>query len=76
MLQNLCYTNSKKKNYTKPSASTESFKPEPSLSESEYENIINIISNMANVIERSPKAFKDMQEEDLRQHSFTIEWTI
>ncbi|MFH0795997.1 MAG: hypothetical protein V2A65_02955 [Candidatus Omnitrophota bacterium] len=36
--------------------------------EPEYENILEIIQNMALVIERSPSAFKNMKEEDLRQH--------
>jgi len=51
-----------------PSASTEPFLPEPTLNEQEYENILSIISSMVTVIERSPKAFQRMEEEDLRQH--------
>jgi hypothetical protein len=35
---------------------------------SEYEEILRIISNMVAVMERSPKAFRTMEEEDLRQH--------
>jgi hypothetical protein len=31
-----------------------------------YEHILSIISNMAEVIERSPRAFQEMGEEDLR----------
>jgi hypothetical protein len=34
----------------------------------EYEHILSVISNMARVIERSPRTFKEMKEEDLRQH--------
>jgi hypothetical protein len=34
----------------------------------EYEHILEIMSNMVHVIERSPEAFKGMREEDLRQH--------
>jgi hypothetical protein len=34
----------------------------------EYEQILSIISNMVTVMERSPKAFVKMDEEDLRQH--------
>lgn len=41
---------------------------EPTLDSKNYENILEIIQNMAQVIERSPKAFRDMDEEDLRQH--------
>lgn len=43
-------------------------KPEPVLDMSEYEHILQIISNMVIVMERSPKAFVDMEEEDLRTH--------
>ncbi len=34
----------------------------------EYEHILDILSNMVLVIERSPGAFKAMKEEELRQH--------
>lgn len=43
-------------------------KPEPVLDMAEYEHILQIISNMVTVMERSPKAFIDMKEEDLRTH--------
>ena len=33
-----------------------------------YEHILSVISSMVDVIERSPRAFKDMHEPDLRQH--------
>lgn len=42
--------------------------PEPTLATDEYEHILNVISNMVAVMERSPKAFRGMKEEDLRQH--------
>ena len=51
-----------------PTASTESFKPEPVPDTTEYESILTIMQNMVTVIERSPSAFKNMQEEDIRQH--------
>lgn len=51
-----------------PEASGKPFVPEPSLELAEYENILNIIKNMALVLERSPSAFAGMKEEDLRQH--------
>ena len=51
-----------------PPATTKPFKPEPTLDLSEYENILEIISNMVFVIERSPKSFKKMGEEQLRDH--------
>ncbi len=51
-----------------PKASTAPFAPEPVLDMQNYEHILSVISSMAKVIERSPKAFKQMQEEDLRNH--------
>lgn len=42
--------------------------PEPALAMEEYEHILSVISNMVTVIERSPKAFSGMREEDIRQH--------
>lgn len=33
-----------------------------------YNHILSVIQNMAHVMERSPSAFKEMGEEDLRQH--------
>jgi hypothetical protein len=52
----------------RPAAPTKPFRPEPALEMAEYEHILEIISNMVHVIERSPEAFKGMREEDLRQH--------
>jgi hypothetical protein len=51
-----------------PQVKTERFKPEPTLAMEIYEDILNIIENMAIVIERSPKAFSKMSEENLRDH--------
>ena len=51
-----------------PAASSTSFSPEPTLDMKEYEDILSILSNMVEVMERSPRAFKDMNEEDLRTH--------
>lgn len=51
-----------------PQSSTKAFVPEPSLDVAEYEHILSVIGNMVLVMERSPHAFKDMKEEDLRQH--------
>jgi len=47
---------------------TRSFEPEPELLMKEYERILEILSSMVKVIERSPAAFRTMKEEDLRQH--------
>ena len=53
---------------TLPPASTAPFKPEPTLSNDDYEHILNVIHNMALVMERSPSAFATMDEESLRSH--------
>jgi hypothetical protein len=53
---------------TLPKASTKTFKPEPTLATDDYEHILSVIENMANVMERSPSAFKSMNEEALRSH--------
>ena len=52
----------------KPRPSTEPFSPEPTLDMDDYEHILSVLSNMVAVMERSPRAFKDMGEEDLRTH--------
>ena len=51
-----------------PPATAEPFKPEPALGMDDYEHILSVLSNMVMVMERSPRAFKDMGEEDLRTH--------
>lgn len=51
-----------------PPATTQPFKPEPALEMQGYEQILGSISNMALVLERSPRAFAHMKEEDLRTH--------
>lgn len=43
-------------------------KPEPALGSEDYEHILDVLSNMVQVIERSPHAFQGMKEEDLRHH--------
>ena len=52
----------------KPTASLEPFSPEPALGMDEYEYILSVLSNMAAVMEHSPRAFRDMREDDLRSH--------
>jgi hypothetical protein len=52
----------------KPVATDAPQRFEPALDVQEYERILNIISNMEMVMERSPKAFAGMCEEDMRQH--------
>lgn len=58
----------RKKVPTLPNISSAPYQPEPTISDEIYENILSIIRNMTSVIERSPKAFSKMNEEDLRQH--------
>lgn len=49
-----------------PPASTDPYVPEPALSMEQYEHILDVITKTAIMLERSPKAFKGMDEEDLR----------
>lgn len=44
------------------------FRPEPTLSNEDYEDILRIMKNMVQVMELSPQAFHGMGEEDLRWH--------
>ena len=41
---------------------------EPVLEEAHYQHILNVINNMTLVMERSPTAFQEMGEENIRQH--------
>lgn len=52
----------------KPNANIQQKVAEPELEMKEYDHIIQICSDMAKVMERSPKAFAEMEEEDLRTH--------
>lgn len=51
-----------------PVASSAAFAPEPAMDMATYDHILMVIQNMAHVMERSPSAFRDMGEEDIRQH--------
>ena len=51
-----------------PPASTTPFTPEPMWAMEQYEQALKITQDMALVMERSPDAFKTMDEEALRQH--------
>jgi hypothetical protein len=53
---------------TRPSGDTGKTERWWILDTTEYDNILQIVSNMSVVIERSPTAFQRMQEEDLRWH--------
>ena len=53
---------------TPPPASSAPYRPEPTLSDSDYSHILDVLQNMAHVMERSPSAFGTMDEEALRTH--------
>jgi hypothetical protein len=53
---------------TLPPATTAQFEPEPTWAMDHYEQALKVIQDMALVMERSPNAFKAMDEEALRQH--------
>lgn len=52
----------------KPKVSTEPYKSEPFLNESDYSDILKIMKSMSLVIERNPEAFKTLDEEAIRTH--------
>jgi hypothetical protein len=58
----------KKAASTLPPASAAQFVPEPTWAIEQYEHALKIMQDMALVMERSPDAFKTMDEEALRQH--------
>ena len=51
-----------------PPASAAPFMPEPAWAMEQYEQALKIMQDMTLVMERSPDAFKTMDEEALRQH--------
>jgi hypothetical protein len=51
-----------------PMASSAPYKPEPTLSNTDYEHILGVLQNMVQVMERSPSAFVTMDEESIRSH--------
>ena len=51
-----------------PPQGSQPFKPEPALTSEDYEHIVEVLQNMAEVMERSPSAFRTMDEESLRSH--------
>lgn len=56
----------KKRPFTLPPTPNESFRPEPTLPDSEYDDILDIIDRLALQIERSPSTFVHMKEENIR----------
>jgi hypothetical protein len=53
---------------TLPPTTAATFEPEPTWAMEQYEQALRIMQDMALVMERSPDAFKSMDEEALRQH--------
>jgi hypothetical protein len=51
-----------------PSPGTSNYTPEPEVEMAEYEHILSVLTNMTAVIERSPSAFRKMNENHIRQH--------
>ncbi len=49
-----------------PQASAAPFKPEPALSNADYEHILSVMESMTQVMELSPSAFHAVDEETLR----------
>ena len=53
---------------SKPTASRAPFNPEPTLANEDYEHILKVLENMVQVMEQSPGAFRQIDEETLRTH--------
>lgn len=51
-----------------PAASSAPYKPELALGEKDYEHILGVMQGMTQVMELSPSAFHDVDEEALRSH--------
>lgn len=51
-----------------PTASSAPYKPEPTLGEKDYEHILGVMQGMTQVMELSPSAFHNVDEEALRSH--------
>lgn len=49
-----------------PPAHTTAYAPEPAIEMAEYEHILSIIQSTAIILERSPQAFRNMDEKNLR----------
>jgi hypothetical protein len=52
----------------KPAASRAPYKPEPTLTNEDYEHVLTVLENMVGVMEQSPGAFREIDEESLRTH--------
>jgi hypothetical protein len=49
-------------------SSAHSFTPEPTIEEAEYQHILKIMGDMALMMERSPRTFAKLDEEEIRDH--------
>lgn len=58
----------KKVKFQKPKADLKTIMSEPEIEQKEYDNIIEVCSSMAKVMERSPRDFANMNEETIRSH--------
>ena len=54
--------------FQKPKINKKNMTPEPELETKEYNEIIEICSNMSKIMERSPNDFASMNEETIRSH--------
>ena len=54
--------------FPKPTASRTPNKPEPTLTNEDYEHVLTVLENMVGVMEQSPGAFREIDEESLRTH--------
>lgn len=52
----------------RPQPTPGSYKPEPELSETEYQHIISVMRSLSLVIERNPASFAKLDEESIRDH--------
>jgi hypothetical protein len=52
----------------RPLPSKENYKPEPVLTEPEYQHILSVIRSLSLVIERNPASFATLDEESIRDH--------
>jgi hypothetical protein len=51
-----------------PPATSAPYQPEPTLAPTDYEHILGVMQSMTQVMELSPSAFHDVDEEALRSH--------
>lgn len=55
-----------------PTAKATPYVPEPALAMQQYDEILQLVSSLAVMMERSPSAFETMNEEHLRDHVLVI----